>query len=163
MTQGIHKMEFKVFSCNLYDSHFVLGSLLCTIPALGSYLDPELLRLLVEPRFEKEGSQLFLSKYLKYILQSTNHVTKLFLSVLWQSKHGSHCSTLLHSSDSQFSLFSLFLNFGHAVWLVGSQFPYQGSNPGLLRWRCRALTTGPSRNSHNSPFKFNFYFILECS
>ena len=41
MTQGVYKMEFKVFSCNLYDSHFVLGSLLCPLPAIGSYLDPE--------------------------------------------------------------------------------------------------------------------------
>ena len=76
MTQGIYKMEFKVFSCNLYDPYFVLGSLLCTILAVGSHLDPELLRLLVKPRIEKEGSHFFvLSRYLKYILQSTNHVT----------------------------------------------------------------------------------------
>ena len=31
---------------------------------------------------------------------------------------------------------SFFIFFGHAIWLTGSWFPNQGSNPCLLRWKC---------------------------
>ena len=33
------------------------------------------------------------------------------------------------------------------MWHVGSQFPYQGSNPCLLQWKCGVLTTGSPGNS----------------
>ena len=36
-------------------------------------------------------------------------------------------------------------NFGCAVWHMGSQFPYQGSNPPPLHQKCGVLTTGPPR------------------
>ena len=36
---------------------------------------------------------------------------------------------------------------GCATWHVESCFPDQGSNPRPLQWKCRVLTTGPSRNS----------------
>ena len=42
-------------------------------------------------------------------------------------------------------LFVFFL-FCHTAQLAGSYFPDQGSNPCLLQWKCRVLTTGPPGN-----------------
>ena len=42
--------------------------------------------------------------------------------------------------------------FGCAIWLVGSKFPDQGSNPGPRHWKHRVLTTGPPGNSRHLLF-----------
>ena len=47
----------------------------------------------------------------------------------------------------------VFLFSGHAVPLVGSQFPDQGSNPCPLQWKCR-VTTGPPGKSQQTYLDF---------
>ena len=51
---------------------------------------------------------------------------------------------------------SFFFFFGCALWLVGSQFPNQGSSPSPWHWRHRVLTTGPPGNFQRYPYFIKF-------
>ena len=48
------------------------------------------------------------------------------------------------------------LFFDHALWHVGSWFPYHGLNPSLLNWEHRVLTTGTRGKSKHEYFRMYF-------
>ena len=68
----------------------------------------------------------------------------------------------MYLNQDIYFIFGQKIVFDHAVWLVGSQFSNQGSNPCPLHWKHGVLTTAPLEKSHGQeiiqqPLKNKFH------